>query len=203
MYVDIPDSVNSTAGLVAYLENAISTIDGWNKQNQLAQFYNYQNNLTSLSAITAVPYNSTQWQDQAEPILTDLLYGVLNAIFEQFAVVGPHLPNHSAYESQTTRTNALMNVFGTVFVYFYLAAGCFLIALAVMYWFGKTQKTIGEWLSILLRTIVGAGLAVLCLFSFTTGTATTAFIFSSWQIPIVVVCYFIGKFPLITPNRLG
>lgn len=201
LFVAFPDSVNSTASLVVYLENGINTIDGWNKQNQLAQFYNYQNNLTSLSNLTAIPFNSTEWQDQAGPILTDLLYGVFNAIFEQFGVEGPDLPNHGAHESLTTRTNALMNVFGTVFVYFYIAAGCFLIALAVMYWFGKTQKTLGEWLSILLRTVVGAGLAVLCLFSFTSGATTEAFIFSSWQIPVVVVCYFVGKFPSRIRNR--
>lgn len=178
---------------MTYLENGINTIDGWNKQNQLAQFYNYHNNLTSLSGLEGMPFNSTQWRDEAIPILTDLLYGVFNSIFEQFGVEGPHLPNHGAQQSLITKANSLMNIFSTVFVYFYIAAGCLLIALAVMYWFGKTQKTLGEWLSILLRVVAGLGLATLCLFSFTSGEATNGFIFSSWQIPIVMICYFVGK----------
>lgn len=193
MYNDVPDSIRSTESLVAYLKDGINKIDSWNKQNELAQFYNYHHNLTSLSNITITPYNSTQWQHEAYPILTDLLYGVFNAIFEQFGVEGPHLPDHGANESLQQKTDSLMNVFATVFVYFYIAAGFFLIALAVVYWFGKTQKSLGEWLSILLRTVVGVGLAILCLFGFTSGTPTDNFIMSSWQIPVVVIAYFFGK----------
>jgi hypothetical protein len=193
VYQDAPDSINSTESLVAYLEAGISRIDGWNKQNQLARFYNYQNNLTALSNITITPYNSTQWQDEAYPILTDLLYGVFNAIFEQFGIEGPEPPDHDVHESLPAKTDALMNVFGTVFIYFYIAAGFFLIALAIMYWFGKTQKTLGEWLSILLRTVVGVGLTLLCLLSLLPGRPSDNFVFSYWQIPIVVIAYFFGK----------
>jgi hypothetical protein len=185
--------VNTTLGLAQYLEDGINNIDGWNKQSQLAQFYNYNYNLTSLRNITITPFNSTQWQDEAYPILTDLLYGIFNAIFHQFGVEGPEPHDHNVHQTLTQKTDALMNVFGTVFVYFYIAAGSFLIVLATLYWFGKTQKSLGEWLSILLRSLVGIGIGLLCLFSFSDGHEGSAFIFSTWQIGVVVIAYFIGK----------
>ncbi|KAK5058917.1 hypothetical protein LTR84_011181 [Exophiala bonariae] len=190
---NIPDSVNTTLGLAQYLEDGINTIDGWNKQSQLAQFYDYNYNLTSLRNITITPYNSTQWWDEADPILSDLVNGVATAIFNQFGVEGPETHDHSVHETLQQKTEALKNVFGTVFVYFYIAAGSFLLVLATLYWFGKTQKSLGEWLSILLRSLVGIGIGLLCLFSFSDTDAADAFILSTWQIGVVVIAYFIGK----------
>lgn len=197
VYNVIPDTINSTQGLVQHLEDGIKAIDGWNKQSQLARFYDYHRNLTSLSNITVTPYNSTEWQAEAYPILTDLLYGVFNAIFQQFGVEGPESHDHDANESLDDKTNALVNVFGTVFIYFYIAAGSLLVVLAILYWFGKTNKTLGEWLSIILRTVVGIGLALLCLFSFSDSAASQHLLFSSWPVGIVVICYFVGKFLML------
>ena len=199
MVNNFPPSLNTTQGLAQYLEDGINRIDAWNTQSQLAQFYDYHNNLTALRNVTITPYNSTQWRDEAYPIIDDLAYGVFNAIFLQFGIDGPESHDHHVHQTLDQKSSALVNVFSTVFIYFYIAAGSFLIVLATLYWFGKTQKSRGEWLSILLRSVVGVGIALLCLFNSSDGHASQAFTFSTWQIGVVVIAYFVGKCQVFDP----
>jgi hypothetical protein len=88
-----------------------------------------------------------------------------------------------------------------VFNYFYIASGVLLIALAVMYWFGKTHKLRGEYVSIAIRAFVGTGLTFACLSDwYGPFNAQFGFLFSAWHIPIVMVSYFIGTLLLHFEN---
>jgi hypothetical protein len=111
-------------------------------------------------------------------------------VFENFGIQGQE---NIGNESLDDKEQAEWTVFDTVFNYFYIASGVLLIALAVMYWFGKTHKLRGEYVSIAIRAIVGTGLTFACLSDwYGPFNAQFGFLFSAWHIPIVMVSYFIG-----------
>ena len=189
-YIDnIPSSVNSPSAYVQWLEQGIDLVDGLFEKGQIEESYDYKKNLTSLMNLSA---NLTfdQWEEAAEPILDDIEFGIFNAIFENFGIEAPK--SEGGQVDQSAKLAALFNVFGTVFAYFYIAAGAFLLLLGVMYWFGKTRKSMGEWVSILIRTVFGIGVALFCIFTFSSSTAAAGFITSSWPILVVMIAYFIG-----------
>ena len=160
---------------------------------QLEKTYDYRQNLTSLANVTAL-YNSDKWSEQTGPILVDLWLGVDNAIFEYFGIETPEPAKQPNGIETAARLSASLNYFEAVFAYFYIAAGAFLLMLGVLYWFGKTEKSIGEWLSILVRSVFGICLTMFCLFSFANNTAVDGFTSSFWPIPVVMIAYFIGMF---------
>lgn len=88
------------------------------------------------------------------------------------------------------KLNSIGAVFGTVYLYFFIAAGCTLVLLSVMYYFGKTHKTRHEIISIVVRFIVGAGLALLTTMIVSPGSKVFgAFFLSPWILPTVTLCY--------------
>lgn len=172
-------------------------MESYLRGGSIVQSYNYRQNFTALHNLTA-PFGSDAWTNQSRLILVDLYLGVDNVIFQRFDIVPPSTRRPEAGNSQTvTDFIASLNIFGTVFAYFYLAAGGFLLILAVMYWFGKTRKTIEEWLSILVRTVFGIGVAIFCLFAFVDSAAENNFSSTSWPLPVVTIAFLIGK------SRLG
>ncbi len=169
--------------------------------------YDYRQNLTSLANITAL-YSSDKWTEETGPILTDLWLGVDNAIFEYFGIDTPEPAKQKDGIETAARLAASINVFEAVFAYFYIAAGAFLLILGVLYWFGKTEKSIGEWLSILVRSVFGICITMFCLFSFTDDAAGDGFTSSFWPVPVVAIAYFIGMsthttFPMVLTDMVA
>ena len=195
--LDPPSWVNSPNTTIQWLEQGIELLDRLFKKGQLEESYDYHQNLTSLMSLNA---NLTfdQWEAAAEPILDDLLDGISNAIFENFGIEAPE--SEEGQVQQSAKLDALLSVFQTVFAYFFIAAGAFLLLLGVMYWFGKTRKSVGEWVSILVRTVFGICIVLFCIFAFSGSGAASSFVSSSWPIPVVMIAYFIGKSP---PQKEG
>lgn len=137
-----------------------------------------------LSAIKKFPENETspEWSPQASEsafVLVGMLFsGVEAYILEHFGVTGPDAPplsdwieggdealagvpsNFVSLVTASAEVEPLWNVVNTVFVYFPIAAGAFLLLLAVMYHLGKRKKSRDEAWSILLRLVMGLVLAV-------------------------------------------
>lgn len=176
-----------------WYETGLEHVEGLFKKGQLEESYNYRLNLTTLANITAT-YRSDKWHEEADSVLVDLWVGIANAIFEHFGIEAPEPAGKEETSVVVAKLAASLNVFATVFAYFYIAAGAFLLLLAVMYWFGKTKKSVGEWLSILVRVVFGVCVAMFCLFSFIENGAQDGFTSSFWPIPVVMIAYFIGKF---------
>ena len=59
-----------------------------------------------------------------------------------------------------------------------------------MYWFGKTHKSRGEYLSMLVRIVAGCAVMV-GLIAGTNLTIASNFDYSSWIIPVVTLSYFV------------
>ena len=142
--------------------------------------------------ITNFNISTTEGYDKVEEIYKDMLNAVTVFVFDNFNVEAPADLNAPASEADTV--NALVAVFVTVFLYFLISAGCFLIVLGVMYWFGKTHKSRWEYGSIVVRAAVGIALSLVAISSLY-NTGLRLFL-SPWMIPMVTIIYFLRESPL-------
>ena len=149
---------------VQWLEYAVGNISTHFKAGVLQEEFDFGKHITSIRDLQEkqdITFGEDMWNEKAGEIVSEMWIAVENFIFENFGVEVPESQQHkkpTAGGLQVSKNNSLWEVFSTVFVYFYIAAGFFLIVLAGMYWFGKTKKSKGEWASIAVRVVAGAGL---------------------------------------------
>lgn len=94
----------------------------------------------------------------------------------------------------TNKLLAVYEVFWVVFIFFFSCAGAVLLILAVMYWFGKSHKTGGEWGSIVVRAFFGIGVTFLAIMAKDYSDAWINYISSPWILPTIVFVYGIGEY---------
>jgi hypothetical protein len=155
------------------------------KEKELLDYYNYT---AAAANITRFNLSTTQGYNHIEDIFQDMLTSIDVFLFDNFDV---EAPTDASSDTGVAALDAFFDVFATVFLYYLIAAGCLLIVLAVLYWFGKTHKSGWEYASIAVRTAVGVGLSLVSI-SYLYNTGENLF-FSPWMIPMVVIIYFIGK----------
>ena len=114
--------------------------------------------------------------------------------------LGVDTPESAVIEAPTDQVFAIFNLFSTVYIYFFSAAGLCLIFLAVLFWLGKRRKLRGEILSIGVRIAVGVGLSLLALMDLPSlyaddNAAINTYLYTPWLLPTVVICYGIGELP--------
>lgn len=132
-------------------------------------------------------------QNRTTDIVDDIWYGIQNAIFSNFGINGAEAPaGHT--ETQVELANGYYNTVDTALAYFYISAGSFLIILAVMYWFGKTHKSRGEYVSIAVRVVAGIGIMLTLIANYTSWQSSGYFVISPWLIPVVMLGYFVGTY---------
>ena len=129
---------------------------------------------------------------------SELIIGA-ESIFEAgFGVVtetfGIDKPEHA-----TDLITGIFELFYSVFIYFFAAAGLTLVLLAVLFWIGKRRKLRGEVLSISFRAIIGIGLCGLSLMGLpqyqnNENSALNNWLYTPWLLPTVVLCYGLGMF---------
>jgi hypothetical protein len=191
-YLDNPITLatfNSTEEIQQYTEDAIHALGDLFRITSIDEIYvNWQDHVAAIGNISA-PFRSAEWSTSFQQVLRDIELGGVNAIFINFDV--EIAETHE--DSEVAEVTAAGDRFNTVFIYFYISAGAFLLVLGMLYWFGKTRKTRGEWLSILLRTIFGLGIVAFCATTFVNSDAAQNFTFSSWPVVVVGIGYFIGK----------
>ena len=140
---------------------------------------------------------------------TDFLYNSLSAAFgayvsvcEAFAIEAPNAKEDLLVDpTGITSSGDIVNVFYTVYTYFFIAAGLTLIGLTLLLRLGKREKYRSEMLVMIFRFIVGAGLALLALMnlpslSYSDNSALGYYISSPWMIPTVVIAYALGMIPV-------
>ena len=96
--------------------------------------------------------------------------------------------------------DGLFELFETVFVYFFVFAGAVLVLLAVLYLLGKRHKLPAEWGTVVVRVLVGVGLALVAVISAPSLRDHVAhndvlhrFLYSPWMLPTVVFTYLTGE----------
>ena len=185
----------SPEAVIAWITQGVNAVAHKFKNGTLEEHYDYERNFTSILNINAT-FGTKEWDNTAGPIVEDLFVGIENFIFQNFGIEVPE-SSTSKSESLTTaqlkQNNQYYNLFYTVFLYFYIAAGVFLVVLAILYWFGKQHKSRNEWLSILVRVIAGAGLTMASLANYYSPTYWSSYRFfsSAWPILVVVLGYFV------------
>lgn len=181
--------LTSTQDFVNWLNESFIDFSQRFKEGKLVAGYNYAVNLTSIEHIEQ-PFGSEDWNTEVSEITGEAYTGITNWIFENFGIEVEDIPLNA---SEDEKNDALFNVFDTVLGYFFIAAAAFLIVLAIMYWFGKTKKTKGEWTSIAVRVIAGIGIAMAYPGILFTDTSSINFLLDGWPIPTVTLAFFFGK----------
>jgi low temperature requirement protein LtrA len=126
---------NTSEEVVNYLRQSLDTIGSYFKNGTIEK-YNATEVFEVFEHMNA-SFGTQSYNDQATDAITDFMVGVENFIFESFGIEvdSPGSPSSSESSSDEISTNnSLYTVFNTVFTYFPIAAGVFLIVLAILYW---------------------------------------------------------------------
>jgi hypothetical protein len=195
----------SAEAVVEYVNKSIETISTYFKPGTLDEYMNY-NTTDGCETITSpeLKFDSPDWVGNASNIIYEIFIGVENAFFSSFQIEAPERENShggetsnesaadAEFDESLSENNAVYNIFVTVYEYFPIAAGVFLIILAILFWFGKTKKTRGEWGSIGVRAFFGSGLTLMALGPyFGPESSSDAFFYGPWAIPTVMLCFFV------------
>jgi hypothetical protein len=163
----------------------LTDFDNRFKAKELLDSYNFT---AAAANITRFNLSTTEGYNHIEDIYNEMWTALDLFVFDNFDV---EVPADASSATGQDKVDALASVFVTVFLYYLIAAGCLLVVLAVLYWFGKTHKSRWEFGSIIVRASVGAALCLVSI-SYLYNTGSNLF-FSPWMIPMVVMIYFIGK----------
>jgi hypothetical protein len=145
-----------------------------------------------LMALNITNNSNNQTYNQAVDIVAEMISETYVWVFENLGVEVPK--NAADAKTGDEKLQAILSVFGTVFLYFFIAAGSTLILLSVMYYFGKTHKNRGELASIVFRFVIGVGLTLITTMWAAPGqTVLWNFIVSPWILPTVTLSYGLGE----------
>jgi hypothetical protein len=189
-----PSYFSTSQEFATSLVNNLTDFDNRFKAKELLDSYDYiaaANNITHFNLSTPEGFN------HVEEMFNEMVLKLEVFLFENFNVEAP-ADAENAFASESDRFLTLISVFATVFLYFFIAGGCLLIILAILYWFGKTHKSRWEYGSVVVRATVGTALALVSI-SYLYNTGVNLFL-SPWMIHIVTIVYFIGR-PLLTLDR--
>jgi hypothetical protein len=98
----------------------------------------------------------------------------------------------------TDAFNGIIEIFLTVFTYFFIAAGFTLILLTILLTLGRIEKFRSELINMAFRYIVGIGLACLAFMNLPSlvnsdNPAILNYLSTPWIVPTVCICYVTGK----------
>ena len=152
-----------------------------------------QPDLDDLFSDLSLATNETVAGDTTQRILA---HGV-NFAAESFGIEPPEKSREHA-ESEMDVVNSLTTeTFDTIFVYFFIAAGLALIIASVLFLLGKRHKIRADYINLTVRTLAGAGLALLVTMGLSKdpniARSATAFAWSAWVLPSVAITYAFGK----------
>ncbi len=182
--IDTQFNTNDTAAFVNGVNITLQYFDNGFKK---AFIPDYSSNLT---AIQHLDINKSQDVYQINLIVNDIYDSLTVWLFKIFGVKLSDGLTKNAKDNYA-KASAVGEAFSTVFVFFLISAGCVLIILGIMYWFGKTHKSRGEMASVFVRIFAGVGLALVSTSIYT--AAGPKLIFSPWMIPLVLIVFLIGR----------
>lgn len=188
-FVKIYDSSNDTLVLAARFSNfseaSLKTVEADVSKFNVTQY---------IYDLAAEP----EWDSDPAYVAVEDIFGTLiSATFKFFKIqaskkdLSQSQPKGSAVKLDplTDLYNAL-KVYDLVFVYFFIAAGLTLILMAVLIALAKKGKCAGDYTAILLRLVVGCGLAMISIVKVNTA-AQQNFLYSAWMLPSVLLGLFV------------
>jgi hypothetical protein len=179
-WVDVANKINST--LLSWA-NATLPAGVWTPQN-------FTDSLTRIAQSNGDNFTIDEGYD-------DILGTVGKIVAEGFGVeVQPGYSVNTIDGNSMGISNliGILDLYSTVYLYFFISAGLALIILACLFMLGQKAKTRIEWMSIGLRLLIGTGLTLLAAINAVpNGTAFGNFLFSPWLTPTVALTYALGK----------
>ena len=155
------------------------------EQTDLSAYFDIFNDpTTSIDQLLAAGYNITT-------------AGIV-FVCENFGIEPPQSDSADAADP-ATRFEQIYSSFVVVFLYFFIAAGLTLLFLALLFSLGRRNKVRGDYLSIILRVVVGLGLCLLTLMDVPSDKLSGnigVFMASAWMLPTVAISYAFGMNPL-------
>ena len=180
----------STAALVERVNATLVETGLKYHYKKLADYYDYTKDLKALNDTSKLEFGSSEFNETASEILQTMHDKVYYFLFKNFNAEGlAEIDDTKDYGEKIQLYN---DGFKFVFQYFFIAAGSFLIMLAVMKTFGTVRKTGDEWASIVLRVLAGAALPCTSLVAFKEAPdAMSGYRFdnSGWIIPIATFTF--------------
>ena len=155
-----------------------------------------------LADVAANQYNSS---DDFAYAINYIYYQSFSGICGLFNIEAPEKDRSGAESSGDAGAQAfndIINIFFTVYTYFFVAAGLTLIALTLLLRLGKREKYRTEMFGMGVRYVIGIGLALLALMNLPALTdwdnaAIYVYINSPWMMPTVLLSYLLGKTPRV------
>ncbi|KAL9111309.1 MAG: hypothetical protein Q9227_004186 [Pyrenula ochraceoflavens] len=137
--------------------------------------------------------NTAAENDRVQPIIDDMQYSIFSWACKIFNIQ-PLEDDEKKIETPFDKFIAIFRVFRVIFIFFFACAGAVLVILAIMYWFGKSHKSRGEWLSVLVRLMVGVAVSLLAIMATESAFNNWVnFLSSAWILPTIVLAYGLGK----------
>ena len=207
--------MEGTARFITW-RNAIDQVDSvifqfdeiWSSSNDTsvlaAKFSAFSKALLKIVEADAGKFNVTQyiydlaaeseWDTEAAYAAVDGIFGTLiNATFKYFKIQASQKDTQkylSIKPDPFTDLYNVLKVYDLVFIYFFIAAGLTLVTMAVLIGLAKKGKCAGDYAAILLRLVVGCGLAMITIVKVNTA-AQQNFLYSAWMLPSVLLGLFI------------
>lgn len=162
------------------------TLNDFDARLKKAFIPDYSYNLTQIQSLDlAIPGD----YEEALTIVDDIYNSLYSWIFKIFGFKLSEGLTKNAKDN-FSKADAVYQAFNTVFVFFLISAGCVLIILGIMYWFGKNHKSHVEIASVFVRLFAGIGLALVSTSYYT--AAKGNLISSPMMIPLGVIVYLLG-----------
>ena len=187
--------VNNINGLYPF--NSSTLVSALNETlNNLYEPFDDSN--VSTPNMTEIFHSIRTSQNNQTEIENDILTVVDEAIDWLSQAFEIQIPKNYNLTEAGDRTGAVYGTFATVFLYFFIAAGCTLVALAALFWLGKRRYSRDEYILISIRTISGIGLTLFAIFNpgdistHTLESPSINYFISSWMLPTVTLVCFIG-----------
>jgi hypothetical protein len=181
---DTENNMNNTTMFVNGLNETLAYFSDGFKKEKIPDLS------SNLRQISNLDITIAEDAEQIMAIVDDIYYSLLNWLFKVFGFKLSDDITKNAKDNMG-KASAHMEAFGTVFLFFLISAGCVLILLGIMYWFGKSHKTRGEMVSVFVRVFAGTGLALVSTSYYT--AASGKLWTSPMMIPLVVIVFLLGK----------
>jgi low temperature requirement protein LtrA len=196
---------NNTDEVIEYMHQSLEQIGTYFKNGTIEKF-NSSTVFHTMAHLNGT-FNSESWIDGANDAVNELWYGVENFIFENFGIEvdegsasAEATADGTSIQDEVDQNNKLYTVFDTVFTYFPIAAGVFLVLLAVLFWMGKQNKSRGEWASVVVRLVAGVGLSMMALAVWYPAKGDDGgFVLGPWPVVTVMLAYL---FVIVLDNTL-
>ena len=143
--------------------------------------------------LTALKESGDPNSDKALESASDILVTLANATLKYFKIAGSKasqtaksLADPATPKDPFKDLSSVLHVYDLVFVYFFIAAGCTLLMMAVLVFAAKKNKCAGDYAAVALRAVVGLALTLVAAVK-GNYTAQEHFLYSPWMLPTVLL----------------